>query len=76
MLGCLTVAASLAAEQGAPGAWVSAVAALGLGSGGTQAQFLHGMRDLARTGIKPMSPALAGGFLSTVPPGKSHIIGY
>ena len=23
------------------------------------------------TGIKPMSPALAGGFLSTEPPGKS-----
>ena len=24
-------------------------------------------------GIKPVSPALAGGFLSTEPPGKSHV---
>ena len=29
------------------------------------------MWNLSRPGIKPMSPALAGGFLSTVPPGKS-----
>ena len=27
--------------------------------------------DLPRPGIKPMSPALAGGFLTTGPPGKS-----
>ena len=26
--------------------------------------------DLPHTGIKPKSPALAGGFLTTVPPGK------
>ena len=26
-----------------------------------------------RPGIKPMSPALAGGFLTTEPPGKPHI---
>ena len=30
------------------------------------------MWNLPRPGIEPMSPALAGGFLSTVPPGKSH----
>ena len=29
------------------------------------------MRDLPGPGIKPLSPALAGRFLSTVPPGKS-----
>ena len=29
------------------------------------------MWDLPGPGIKPMSPALAGGFLSTAPPGKS-----
>ena len=29
----------------------------------------HG--DFPRLGIKPMSPAVVGGFLSTVPPGKS-----
>ena len=28
------------------------------------------MRDLPRPGLKPVSPALAGGFLTTVPPGK------
>ena len=29
------------------------------------------MWDLPRPGIKPMSPTLAGGFLTTAPPGKS-----
>ena len=29
------------------------------------------MWDVPRQGIKPTSPALAGGFLTTVPPGKS-----
>ena len=31
------------------------------------------MWDLPGPGIKPMSPALAGGFLTTGPPGKSQI---
>ena len=30
------------------------------------------MWDLPGPGIEPMSPALAGGFLTTGPPGKSH----
>ena len=30
------------------------------------------MWDLPGPGIKPVSPALAGGFLTTVPPGKSQ----
>ena len=30
----------------------------------------YGMWDLPGPGIEPVSPALAGGFLSTVPPGK------
>ena len=29
-----------------------------------------GMWDLPRPGIEPVSPALAGGFLTTAPPGK------
>ena len=29
------------------------------------------MWDLPRPGLKPVSPALAGGFLTTVPPGKA-----
>ena len=28
------------------------------------------MWDLPRPGLEPVSPALAGGFLTTVPPGK------
>ena len=31
------------------------------------------MWDLPRPGFEPMSPALAGGFLTTVPPGKSPL---
>ena len=31
------------------------------------------MRDLPRPGLKPMSAALAGRFLTTVPPGKSYL---
>ena len=31
------------------------------------------MLDLPGPEIKPMSPALAGGFLTTVPPGKSSL---
>ena len=45
-----------------------------LGSCGTGAWLLCSMWDLTQPGIEPVSPALAGGFLSTVPPGKSHII--
>ena len=31
---------------------------------------------LPRSGIKPMSPALAGGFLTTEPPGKPLLLAY
>ena len=44
-----------------------------LSSCGTQALLLHGMWDLPGPGLEPMSPALAGGFLTTVPPGKSFL---
>ena len=37
---------------------------------GTQAELCLSMQSSA-PGIEPVSPALAGGFLSTVPPGKS-----
>ena len=36
---------------------------------------VHGlscMWDLPRPGLEPVSPALAGGFLTTAPPGKSY----
>ena len=41
-----------------------------LSSCGARAQLLRGTRDLPGLGLEPMSPALAGGFLNTVPPGK------
>ena len=51
---------------------------LRLSSGGAWAGLLRGMWDLPGPGIEPVSPALAGGFLTTVPPGKprtSHYYG-
>ena len=42
-----------------------------LSSCGAQAQLLCSMWDLPGPGIKPMSPALAGGFPTTAPPRKS-----
>ena len=56
---------SLCCLAQALGAWASVV--------GTPWVWLPlGMWDPPRPGIKPMSPALAGGFLTTGPPGKSH----
>ena len=37
---------------------------------GSRAQLLHGMWDLPRPGLEPVSPALAGRFSTTAPPGK------
>ena len=41
-----------------------------LSSCGSQAQLLRGMWDLPRPGLEPVSPALAGRFSTTAPPGK------
>ena len=41
-----------------------------LSSCGTRAQLLHSMWDLPALGLEPVSSALAGGFLTPVPPGK------
>ena len=51
-------------------------AALGPQSSGSVvvAHVPRGMWNLPGPGIEPMSPALAGRFLSTAPPGKSHTI--
>ena len=43
-----------------------------LSSCGTQAQLLRGMWDLPGPGLDPVSPALAGWFSTTVPPGKPY----
>ena len=68
------------------GAWASVVVARGLSSCGSRAlerrlsscgaraQLLRGMWDLPRPGLEPVSAALAGGFLSTAPPGQSRDI--
>ena len=77
----LIVVASRCRAQ-AWGARASVVVAFGLSSCGSQAlerrlsscgaqtQLLRGMWDLPRPGLEPVSPALAGGFLTTAPPGK------
>ena len=43
-----------------------------LSSCGSWAQLLRGMWDLPRPGLQPVSPALAGRFSTTAPPGKPH----
>ena len=43
-----------------------------LRSCGSRAQLLRGMWDLPRPGLEPVSPALAGRFSTTVPPGKPN----
>ena len=43
----------------------------GFSSCGSRAQLLRGMWDLPRPGFEPVSPALAGGFLTTASPGTS-----
>ena len=60
--GPLTVAASLVAEH--------RLQTRRLSNCGSRAQLLPGMWDLPRPGLEPVSPALAGRFLTTAPPGK------
>ena len=50
-----------------------------LSSCGSRAWLLRGMWDLPRPGLEPVSPALAGRFLTTAPPGKPcevHFVWY
>ena len=47
---------------------------LGLGSCVARAKLPLGMWDLPGPGIKPVSAALAGGFLTAGPPGKSYFV--
>ena len=48
----------------------------GLGSCGIRAQWLCGMWNPSRSGIEPLSPALEGRLLSTVPAGKSWSLSF
>ena len=60
--GPLTIAASLVAEH--------RLQTRRLSSCGSRAQLLRGMWDLPRPELEPVSPALAGRFSTTAPPGK------
>ena len=62
--GPLTIAAFLVAEH--------RLQTHRLSSCGSWAQLLRGMWDLPRPGLEPVSPALAGRFSTTAPPGKPH----
>ena len=63
--GPLTIAASLLAEHRLQTRWLS--------NCGSRTQLLRGMWDLPRPGFEPVSPALAGRFSTTAPPGKPLI---
>ena len=81
--GLFIAVASLCCGTWALDAWASVVVVRGLSSCGSralehrlsgcgaQAQLLPGMWDFPRAGLEPVSPALAGRFLTTAPPGKS-----
>ena len=64
----LTIAAPLAAEHKPQTRRLS--------SCGSRAQPLLGMWDLPRPGPEPASPALAGRFPTTAPPGKPTLIDF
>ena len=64
--GPLTIAASLVAEH--------RLQTRRLSSCGSRAQLFRGMWDLPRPGLEPLSPALAGGFSTTAPPGKPYSV--
>ena len=49
----------------------SVVVARRFSSCGAQAYLLHGMWGLPGPGLERVSPTLAGGFLTTAPPGMS-----
>ena len=60
--GPLTIAASLVAEH--------RLQMRRLSNCGSRTQLLRGMWNLPRPGLEPVSPALAGRFSTTAPPGK------
>ena len=62
--GPLTVAASPVAEH--------RLQTCRLSNCGSRAQLLRGMWDPPRPGLEPVSPALAGRFSTTAPPGKPY----
>ena len=83
--GLLIAVASLCCRARALGTQASVVVACGLSSCGlwalecrlsscgTRAYLLRCTWDLPRPGLKPVSPALTCGFLTTAPPGKPSL---
>ena len=65
--GPLTIAASLVAEHRLQ---THRLQTRRLSNCGSRAQLLRGMWDLPRPGLEPVSPAMAGRFSTTAPPGK------
>ena len=63
--GPLTIAASLVVEH--------RLQTRRLSNCGSRAQLPRGMWDLPRRGLEPVSPALAGRFSTTAPPGKPPV---
>ena len=63
--GPLTIAASFVVEH--------RLQTRRLSNCGSRAQLLHGMWDLPRPGLEPVSPALAGRLSTTAPPGKPRL---
>ena len=61
--GPLTIPASLVSEH--------RLQTRKLSNCGSRAQLLRGMWDPPRPGLEPVSPAVAGRFSTTAPPGKS-----
>ena len=61
--GPLTIAASLVEHR---------LQMLRLSNCGSRAQLLRGTWDLPGPGLEPVSPALAGRFSTTAPPGKPY----
>ena len=71
---CCTWAFSSCGEWGLLSSWSARVSHCGgFSCCGAQAQLLCSMWNPSRPGIRLISPALAGGFLLTVPPGKSLV---
>ena len=64
--GPLTIAASLVVEH--------RLQTRRLSSCGSRASLLRGTWDPPRPGLEPVSPALAGRFLTTAPPGKPFFL--
>ena len=69
--GPLTIAASLVAEHRLQ---THRLQTRRLSNCGSRAQLLRGTWDLPRPGLEPVSPALAGRFSTTAPPGKPRCV--